>query len=99
MAISSTTFEERIARIHQRAAQGDNVGFVTPGVAEEPISPRAAKKLAKAQSKSRGSYAMSILGGLATSFAIVGIGAVVLLNDANAGGLEELAAAFLPSSK
>ena len=99
MPASTTTFEERIARIHQRAAQGDMVGFVQPGVAEEAITPRAAKKLVKQQSKRRGGYVASILGGLVTSFAIVGIGTVVLMGGVGEDSFEAFAASILLSSE
>ena len=99
MAASTTTFEERIARIHQRAAQGTNTGFVQPGVADEIKPSRAAKKLAKSRRKKSGSYLVSILGGLATSVAIVGICAVVLMSGSEGGSFEDIAAAFLLPSQ
>lgn len=96
MAASTTTFEERIARIHQRAAEGSNTGFVQPGVADEPISPRAARKAAQQKPKKRrGGYIVSIMGGLATSVAIVGIGTVVLMSGTDGGSFEDIAATLL----
>lgn len=102
MAASTTTFEERIARIHQRAAQGTNTGFVQPGVADELTSSRAAKKAAKRarkKQKKRGGYLVSILGGLATSVAIVGVCAVVLMSGTDGGSFEDIAAILLLPSQ
>lgn len=99
MAVSTTTFEERIARIQKRAAKGDNVGFVQPGVAEEPITPRAAKTLSKRSQRSRGGYLASVLGGLFTSAVIVGVGAVVLLAGTDTGEYEQITAALFQLSE
>ncbi len=95
MAASTTTFEERVARIHKRAAQGTNTGFVQPGVADELSARRKPKKVARNKPKRRGSYLVSILGGLATSVAIVGFGAMVLMSGTDGSSFEAIAAAIL----
>ena len=53
MAISNTSFEERIARIQDRAARGEAHGTVTPGV-HTPDAPDTTAR--------RGGYAMALIG-------------------------------------
>lgn len=95
MAASTTTFEQRISRIHERAARGQNDGFVTPGVVDE--NARNPHKNAKRYAKkaSRGGYIASALGGLFLSFAIVGLGTVFLMSDMGAGTFDALASSML----
>ncbi len=95
MAASTTTFEERIARIHARAARSENTGYVKPGTAEEPIDPRANKARRQKGKTTRGGYIISVLGGVFTSVAVVAIGAVVLFNSAEGGSFEDIAASIL----
>ena len=99
MAVSTTTFEQRISRIQQRAAQGQADGFVTPGVVDAGV--RNPHKNAKryAKKSKRGGYIASALGGLLLSFVIVGAGTVFLMSDAGAGTFEALASSVLSASQ
>ena len=95
MAVSTTTFEQRISRIQQRAAQGQNDGYVMPGVVDG--TKRNPHKNAKRRAKrgSRGGYIVSALGGLMLSFVIVGAGTVFLMSDLGEGTFDVLASSVL----
>lgn len=92
MAVSTTTFEERISRIQERAATGENHGFVEPGTATDaPAKPKRKKR------KARSGYLMSALGGLMMSFVIVGAGTAFMLTDLGAKTFETFAGSMLHS--
>ncbi|MFY9209592.1 MAG: hypothetical protein WAO69_00540 [Aestuariivita sp.] len=97
MAASTTSFEQRIARIQARAETGQNDGFVAPGVAEDGFNRKATKAYRPKQKGSRSGYMVSVLGGLLTSFVVVGLGMVVLTSGG--GSFEDVASALLLGSQ
>lgn len=94
----TTSFAERLANIEKRARKGENTGFVTPGVVDDTTSTRAAHATS-AISHRRGGYLASALGGLMTSFCIVGVGFVILSSGNDGSSLEQTFAVLMASTQ
>lgn len=91
MAVSTTTFEERLKRIEARAAAGAT-GIVTPGgVSANNID---ASALLPKSRRSTG-YLANVLNGVFMSLCVMALGLTFVISEADTGGFDAFSSVLL----